>query len=653
MRSGYVPPQMRQQASTPQPGPGGTDAELARRRQAERQKRIRGIITAGAPVSEPESTRQPFLQRLGSYFDIGGGYARNVVDDYEKGAKNILSDYQATARGEQDPFSTTLQTVGEVAKAAFSPINNAIKPFIEGASDTLTDQEWFQRFAVSPAGDAITGAIDSGIGKYREIKQKYPLATANTEAAAEIALLLVGEAPAQKALQGSVDSAVNTANRTLRLGTEIVNKANRDLPGLAEKGASLFGKGNKTTEGIVGEITQAPTKDIPAATRAISTVDTTGINNYRDFSTRIKNTVSELANKVDEALGRDSNVYKADDLIVKRTSPGGQEVRTDFVSRALNDLLELYSTTGDDVARTGVEEARVKLDSVGFTRQEVNTLARRYGEEFGEKAFSKMGEPLTSVNAQLYENTRSGLKEVARQGMDDTAKTLDRQIADLYVLDRSVKKNVEKVAQLYNKIQERGVLEQIGNITGKAIDVASGGLVRSFLSRFFPSNVGLKRMNYLDIEAALSGNLKKLDRVLNAKNDSELIKAIREFDAPQFRSPKLEQRSSIERSPLVKYFKENPPNIGLTTKMVGEQRFIPRTNPKITPKPKAIDSLTKDEMLEVVKYIRGRKPYNQYIEEILALLAEKYGLTSRSYKTLANQLERLVEKTKTITKGEK
>ena len=63
---------------------------------------------------------------------------------------------------------------------------------------------------------------------------------------------------------------------------------------------------------------------------------------------------------------------------------------------------------------------------------------------------------------------------------------------------------------------------------------------------------------------------------------------------------------------------------------------------------KQIDNLTKKEMVEVIDYVRLKKPYNQKIEDNMGFLAEKYGITDKTPSGLANKLQDLVEKTKTV-----
>lgn len=137
---------------------------------------------------------------------------------------------------------------------------------------------------------------------------------------------------------------------------------------------------------------------------------------------------------------------------------------------------ELYSKTLDV---DSLDNLRAKYKDPDGTyaklsEKDLNDLAREYNSNFGKKAFDKNGNPLTSVNATKFENTRSGVKSVSRSLMkDDTMKTLDDQISSLYTAKDLSEKMAGKVDDLYKRVQERGLLEKIGRGAGAAVDLAT------------------------------------------------------------------------------------------------------------------------------------------------------------------------------------
>jgi len=60
----------------------------------------------------------------------------------------------------------------------------------------------------------------------------------------------------------------------------------------------------------------------------------------------------------------------------------------------------------------------------------------------------------------------------------------------------------------------RGILEQVMNKVSKAADTVSGHSIRGFASGIFPSQVGLKTMNSIGIQNALSDNLSTVRELL-------------------------------------------------------------------------------------------------------------------------------------------
>ncbi len=300
----------------------------------------------------------------------------------------------------------------------------------------------------------------------------------------------------------------------LKAGADALGKAFETAPAAAEKAA--------------GKIAQGETSDIPGFQRALKTIDTKGVKTFSDLQTKLGDAIPKLAKQVDTALGKDKGLYTPGDLLSKAQNKAGETISTDYVGRALSNLHELYSKIGDKVSASDIKNLLAKATDTGLTRKEVNDLSRTYGQEFGSKAFSKLGDPLTSVNAQAFENTRSGLKDVARAGLGGPkAQALDKQLSDVFDAKRLVDKNVEAVNKLKQRIQERGLLERLGNFASKNLDMLTGGSLRGFVGGLLPRGAGYKVMNAVDIEGALSKNLSIIQKALDSKGDNELIDVLK------------------------------------------------------------------------------------------------------------------------------
>lgn len=570
------------------------------------------------------------------------GIGKGIVEDYKTGGQDIIDSVTSAGRGEQSPLSAGLQTAGTVAKTAFSPITRLLEPGIEYAADKISDIDAVQKIASTDFVGERLDDVAFGVESYSNWAKANPELSKNIEAGANIGLLLVGEKPAQSALKSAAEGTTSALNKGVAAKNFVADTAStlrQEAPNLINKGREVF-KPTKSAEGIVGEITQAKdAQGLARSQKALTELDVTGVNTYDDLLTKVRSEVKTIARQVDDELGKDTTLYKPKDLAITVTSDGGKPIKIDYVSRALNHLEEIYKSVGDDVKVANIQEAITKYVKQGFTKQEVNALARVYGQD-APKGFSKLGDALTSKSSQASEAIRSGLKDVARSGMDDTAQALDLKISNLKTLEGYTLKMQEAVQGLTNKIEERGLLEKAGRALGSVADIATGGFARSLFSKFLvPSNVGQKVLNSLDLEARLARNLQLLQKAASETTDDGIIQTIKQMIAEQprtevkpFKAPQIETRSSIERSPIIQYIKDNPPNIGLSIRDV-----------------KTIDSLTKKEMIDIIDYARLNKTYNQSLEDAIGYLAEKFNLKGKTLDEIADELEVLVRDTKTKT----
>jgi len=284
-----------------------------------------------------------------------------------------------------------------------------------------------------------------------------------------------------------------------------------------------------TAEDYAGEILQGDSKMRTTGARVLSQLDTKGkksVSTYDDLSQRLGSAIEENQAKTDLEYAKDTTPVKLNDLTQK--TPGAAPIN--YVSEALKGLQEFYTKSRDVQSAAWVKNMLARAKTTGLTPAEINQIAKKYGGEFGTKAFSKVtGEPLTSVNAQAYENIRTGLKLTARSFLkDDAAKALDKATSDMIRVKEAADKVLEKVNALDQRIQQRGILTRLGRALGGVVDIATGGLVRGFFQKILlDSNRGNKSYNSIQIEENLKANLKKL-QYLEKVNDSTLLRIMKE-----------------------------------------------------------------------------------------------------------------------------
>lgn len=292
----------------------------------------------------------------------------------------------------------------------------------------------------------------------------------------------------------------------------------------------------KEVSDTVGKIIQGKIKDRPRALKVLEEIDTEGVKTFGELGGRIKEKSSAVLKELDKFLDKQIGSYKTKDLTTKTVikSEIGKDVvvKQNFVTDAMKQLKELYQKIKAPKELAEITILERKLKAQGLTVREINNLSRMYGREFGKKAFSKVTkEPLTSINAQAYENTRKGLKSTARGKIrGDIPKTMDEKVSNMINTENLIAKMEEKVSAFYQRIEKRGLGAKLGRLGFNVIDMITGRMMSGFLrAGFIPRGGGLKTLNAVDIENQLTKNLKKLDKLLKIKDDNAFIKGVKEM----------------------------------------------------------------------------------------------------------------------------
>lgn len=466
--------------------------------------RSQGVSATVSPTLTEKLT-SGVTERIGQIGETVRAGAEKVIGASTT-AESALELAKATGRGTLD-----------VAGAILSPITSVLETSLEGYGKTFPGVKDVLQKGIEIGGESLATVLDK-IPGYSEYIRNYPEAEKDFERILNAI-----------ALKGLVKPGATAVKAVKEKVTGFVDEL--PPPGdLIKRGKQLI-EPIKTPEKALGEITQGKLRETKPVKNALEDLSSKGklegVETFENLQGKIKEEIPELARGVDSELAKDTGVYKPAELLIEGKTKGGQIVKTDYVNRALRDLAELYKTTGDAVSEGNIKEIITKAEETGLTRQEVNNISRTYGQEFSEKAFSKVGDPLTSVNAQAFENTRTGLKQVARKGLGGTeAQALDAKLSDYYDTQRLIQKNVEAVNKLRQRIQERGLIEKVGYTLAKYADLLSGGSIRGFVGGLLPRGAGYKVMNALDIESALRKNLDVIEKALKENTDAGLVKIL-------------------------------------------------------------------------------------------------------------------------------
>ena len=485
-----------------------------------------GSYRLGITNQQGSAANQPIVADTTPQPSIGQRVS-NVVTGAGRKVQEAISGEGEFAG--QTPVRRGFEAAGEAAKAvpgvAIASAPGPVRTALGKVGDLYTK-------TVDFLGDKISDipAFTNFVNKNPEAARVIEEIAGTTEAAGEVSgTVLLG--------QGAATGATKASAATKAAAVNVTNKIRQTRPltqNLINQTSELISP-SPTPAAAVGQVIQGKTGDLPRGVKAFNSLDTTNVQTYAQLQTRINSKIGELSGVVDDVLARDGTRYSLPQLVTKTKTTSGRTISRNYVSDALEHLKELYTKTADDVRLAQVDDLIKQAEKGGLTRLEVNDIARLYGIEFGQKAFSKVtGEPLTSVNAQKYENIRSGLKDTARQGMQGTeAAAIDQTISSLYNTRALVSKNVEAVNKLKQKIAERGLFEQIGNQAAKYADILTGGSIRGLVGGLLPRGAGYKTLNALDLEAQLAKNLQIIRDALKTSSEAELIKAVKQLDVGQ------------------------------------------------------------------------------------------------------------------------
>lgn len=307
--------------------------------------------------------------------------------------------------------------------------------------------------------------------------------------------------------KGAIGEAVTTGLTSAAIDAATMGLFKLAKPLLKAKGAAdLSGDLSKT----VGKVTQGSSDDIAKATKAIKTLDTSGVKTYDDLTSVIDSRLNSIRAAQDEVL-RTAQDIKPVSSFTRTVGQGKNAVQTNPVAAALDGLDELYTKTGaaEDLVR--VRELK-QLARKGLSAKQVNDIAREYGRGF--KAFSDAtGQPITSVNAKLYENVRKGIKQAARDMMpNDASRIMDEEMTNLLTTKKLTEKMSGAVQKLTNKLEDRGILSTVASKIGGGVDLALGRTPSSlFTSLFVRGNIGAKQLNSAQLQSMLPKNLKLIE----------------------------------------------------------------------------------------------------------------------------------------------
>ncbi len=476
-------------------------------------------------VPKPVQSNSSYGEKVGQEQSAG---VQKIGASISKGAQDIAL---GSEQQNSPDFSTKIKGVGNVIKGGaesafgtisgaaqtfFAPITPAIKTVIQRGIDNNPD------FANSPAGKLV-----NYLGpKLDEFAQAHPDAATLTGDILNTALLAVGGNPleavgkdalkgaltkealstAKNDLVGAVKNIPNTITNVADAGFNAVDKV-KSLATKAPQAAKELAIPTIKPEEAVGKIIQGTTEDVPVAQRALSEIDTNGVKTYKQLQSKISDKIKEIAPQVDKQLAQDT-VGKSIKSFEQTVGEGKSAVRVNPVTQALDDLRTFYEKTNNASGLSKIKSIENNAKIKGMTYKDVNDLAKLHGRELN--AYNASNELATGLTKQAAENTRKGLKAVARQGLGGPeAQALDAKLSDLYDLQTLVDKQVENVNKSVQKAPKTNKLQQGVRTAVKVADTLTGNPLKA-IGREIGATSG--SLTPVEMEAQLAKLLKSLKK---------------------------------------------------------------------------------------------------------------------------------------------
>lgn len=420
--------------------------------------------------AKPVEVEQKGLPRLAS--NVGGALS-NVITGTVEGLKESYNKQMAEVKELQEESVGAsgldklkgigefgLRTVGNTIGAAFSPVAPIVSELGKGIGNFgemigVNDD-------VGAVVDKIKGTdaykyseekIKSALVKYGEWAEKNPDMAKDTEALAEIALLLVGAKPAQSAVKGSIKTGKEVAESTV--------KTIRDVGGSV--GGSVGGAISAVEKPIAG-IGQNIKEGVQAIPRVVERVGA-GLEKSADKATRLKTATPEVKKAIESGL---------DDKIINFVTEADDVTKNAMkkVVRMAEEKPVLGKTNQPSVIAGDLAVKQYNL---------IDAEKKRIGKQLGDRinALSKtttvdIKDSLTSLDDIL--NSQGILKTLNKKGkieLDFTTSKFSKaertKISELYELateggSKLTPAQIKAKDQLFSKMQRESKMESIGDI---------------------------------------------------------------------------------------------------------------------------------------------------------------------------------------------
>lgn len=453
----------------------------------------------------------------------------NQIDEAAKSSTSVtLPKKKGFVERTKDVITDRSEKAGEIADKTYSKKQNFLSGVLQtagNAAGALGDIGFEAAKTVLPQkvkdvakkgieAVASTKPVQSTIEKYNEWAKQHPEAASNLGATFDLGTLLTGS----KLLESGTGKLVNATEKVAKKTVDVAKKPIEKI--VATKAVEKA----KTLTELPGQILQGTKADIPKVKNALLHIDPKNIKTYTDLKNELTEKIKSASRNLDETLGKDTTLRKLDELVIS-SKVGNQTVTHNFVNDALDQLEDIFKKTNNPTRQAEMAQLKKKAGEQGLTIKEVNDLAKLHGQELN--SFNANGQLASGLTKQAAENTRSGLKDTARDLFgDDIYKASDQEISELIKAKDLAEKMDEAVNKLRQKIQSRSLGAKAGYLLGKVINTIGLGSPKGIVEALIPRGQGFKTLNALDLEKMLQKNLEKFQSLSGNIPEKTLIEKL-------------------------------------------------------------------------------------------------------------------------------
>ncbi len=446
------------------------------------------VLRTPAPASNPQFPENDPRSSLQGIVPNAISGVQNAVS---QGAKDLTS---AGSGGVGNMMSKSFDLAGDVAGGVLAPINAAVGGAVGAAGKAIGNTASTDPNSLDQkTSNFIMNLVDKGGADFQKLQEKNPWLKELVNKAQGLAniggVALLGATP-----EGKLNPNVSDVASGLKTGAENIAGGISDAASAVKN--KVTGSASSVKEAVsptltpeeqVGKIIQGKTTDIPAAQRTFKALGPK-VNPAKlssaELSDAIQGKIQSNMSTVDTHYANDNTLHPMSDF-EQTVGQGKSAVKVNPVQDSIDNLKAHYAATKDAQGLSAMKALEEKANTEGLSSKELNDLAKEQGKEID--SYKANGDLASSVKAQAAENTRAGVKSVARNTLAQTnpegaaeVTRLDRETSDAIHTKDVVDKQAQREATGVQKKGKPGAIEKFSKNnpkTTKALKYGASAVV--------------------------------------------------------------------------------------------------------------------------------------------------------------------------------